>query len=29
MGTGLIGSLEELRAIVRNSFDMEEFLPQD
>jgi rhamnulokinase len=29
MGTGHIGSLEELRAVVRNSFDMEEFLPQD
>jgi rhamnulokinase len=28
MGTGQIASLEELRAIVRNSFDMEEFQPQ-
>jgi rhamnulokinase len=28
MGTGHIGSLEELRAVVRNSFDMNEFLPQ-
>jgi rhamnulokinase len=28
MGTGHIGSLEELRAVVRNSFDMEEFLPR-
>jgi rhamnulokinase len=29
MGTGHIGSLEELRAVVRNSFDMEEFLPRE
>jgi rhamnulokinase len=28
MGTGHISSLEELRAVVRNSFDMEEFLPR-
>jgi rhamnulokinase len=28
MGIGHIGSLEELRAVVRNSFDMEEFLPR-
>jgi rhamnulokinase len=28
MGTGHIGSLEELRTVVRNSFEMEEFLPQ-
>ncbi len=27
MGTGDIGSLEELRAVVRKSFDMEEFSP--
>jgi rhamnulokinase len=27
MGTGHIGSLEELRAVVRNSFKVEEFLP--
>ncbi len=27
MGTGDISSLEELRAVVRNSFDVEEFLP--
>ncbi len=28
MGAGAIGSLEELRAIVRQSFDVEEFLPR-
>jgi rhamnulokinase len=27
MGTGHIGSLEELRAVVRNSFEVQEFLP--
>ncbi len=27
LGTGLIGSLEELRAMVRQSFEVEEFLP--
>jgi rhamnulokinase len=28
MGTGSIGSLEELRAIVRQSFEVEEFVPR-
>ena len=27
LGTGNIGSLEELRAIVRQSFEVEEFVP--
>jgi rhamnulokinase len=29
LGTGQIGSLEELRAMVRQSFEVEEFLPRD
>jgi rhamnulokinase len=28
MGTGDIGSLEELRAVVKQSFQVEEFLPR-
>jgi hypothetical protein len=29
LGTGHIGSLEELRAMVRQSFEVEEFLPSN
>ncbi len=29
LGTGYIGSLEELRAVVRNSFEVEEFRPRN